>query len=218
MEKIIERYKTWTKGLGLPYSCKYVGDTDIEDIDEKTRTVKFYFSTFGVIDSYGEITGEGAFKKTMKENFKRIKHLKNHDRNLAVAKVREVGYDLKGAWMLSEFIDTQLSRESYEEYIKEVITEHSYGYDPIKWHKENLNNQDVLILDEVRLWEASSLTGWGANPETPVIELKDIPKEELIKIVNNFSPEEKQNFLKSVKFDELEIKELLDIVKRNWSL
>lgn len=61
------------------------------------RTVTGIASVFGNVDSYGDIVQRGAFKKTVQENARRIRHLWMHDPyqppTAVVRSLREVGTD-----------------------------------------------------------------------------------------------------------------------------
>jgi len=49
-----------------------------------------------------------------------------------------------------------------------LITEHSIGFQVVNESKK----QDYNEITEVKLWEGSSLTAWGANPLTPLTDMK----------------------------------------------
>ena len=54
-----------------------------------------------------------------------------------------------------------------------LITEHSIGFKTIKEDKKS----DANYMTEIRLWEGSSLTAWGSNPETPITGTKGLNME-----------------------------------------
>jgi uncharacterized protein len=157
---------------------KYL-DSPVKDIDEK-GIVTFYFSKFDNIDSDNDITKKGAFAKTIVENAKRIKHVKNHDIYVVPGVLKELGEDDFGAWARSQLIlSTQTGHDTFEEYKAGAITEHSFRFDYIKF-EDIADPQDkynrVRTVTEYKLWEVSSLTGWGANEMTPVIDIKSEAK------------------------------------------
>jgi HK97 family phage prohead protease len=179
-------------------------DKEIKDIDDK-GVVSFYFSAFDNVDSDNDITKRGAFSKTMVENRKRIKHVKNHDISLVPGVIKELGEDAVGAWARSQLIlGTQTGHDTYEEYKAGAITEHSFRFDYMKYEDiadPNDKYSRIRTVSEYKLWEVSSLTGWGANEMTPTIDVKGEAKlwhdlEVLLKLKNgDFSDE----YLKKVE-------------------
>ena len=152
-------------------------DGGVKDVDEK-GIVTFYFSVFNNLDSDNDITKPGAFLKTIKENKDRVRHFKNHNTNLAVGVIKELGEDEYGAWARSQLIlGTQNGKDTYEEYKAEAIKEHSFGFDYIKYNDVRPEGGDpwdrTRTVTEYKLWEVSSLTTWGANELTAVIDIKN---------------------------------------------
>lgn len=141
----------------------------LKDIDEK-GIVTFYYNAFGNVDSDEDISLLGSHKKSQSENKNRIKHFKNHNIYQTPGVIQELGEDNFGAWARTKMIlGTSLGNDTYEEYKAGAITEHSFGYDVINATK-NVKNQRVI--SEYKIWEVSSLTGWGANELTPVTDIK----------------------------------------------
>ncbi len=63
----------------LEYKGVNAGPDSIKDIDEKSGIVTGYFSIFGNKDSDSDVITKGAYKKTLSENYSRVKHLYQHD-------------------------------------------------------------------------------------------------------------------------------------------
>ena len=142
----------------------------LKGIEESKGIVEFYFSAFGNKDSDGDIMEKGSFKKSIKENLSRIKHFKNHDPHLAVGRILELHEDSKGAYAVSQMSKSTLGQDTLIEYKEGIITEHSHGFQTIR---ENYSNEkSANIISEVKLWEVSSLTAWGANSNTPTTGIK----------------------------------------------
>ena len=162
------------------------------DLNVKQGIVTGYFSKFNNVDSDGDIIRPGAFTKTIKENgpessLPRIKHLLNHDPSLplgVLTSLKEDGYGL--------LYESQVgSHELGEDFIKMVesglITEHSIGFKIIKRNQiqsyENYIKNPSLgqyEITEIKLYEGSSLTAWGANPYTPITSLKSANDMDLL--------------------------------------
>jgi HK97 family phage prohead protease len=154
------------------------------DMNPMQGIVTGYFSKFNNVDSDGDIMKPGAFTKTISEqgpssSQPRIKHLLNHDPSLPLGKLLTLKEDSYGLYYESQ-IGTH---EGGEDFIKMVesglITEHSIGFKIIKRNQiqsyENyLKNPSLgqFEITEVKLYEGSSLTAWGANSLTPITSLK----------------------------------------------
>jgi HK97 family phage prohead protease len=153
------------------------------------RTVVGYPSIFGNIDSGADRVWKGAFKKTLKENASRVQHLWQHDfgspPTAKIVSLREVGTDELPVEIIQKFPEVTGGLELTREYLRSsradeilegikagVITEMSFGYDPIKWDYEELDGKEaglryniVRNLRELRLWDTSDVN-WGMNSAT----------------------------------------------------
>ena len=159
------------------YSIKSI-DADIKDIDTVKGVVTGYFSSFGNVDSDGDMILPGAFKKTLQENGpesikQRILHLYQHDATRPVAKPSVLKEDMKGLYFESTIAKTRDGLDLLEMYEKGIIDEHSIGFRTVKEQKKDNHNE----LIELKLWEGSSVT-WGANPETPFMGMKSLTPQQ----------------------------------------
>ena len=165
---------------------------EIMDMNPKQGIVTGYFSKFNNVDADGDIIRPGAFTKTIKEqgpqsSLPRIKHLLNHDPSLPLGVLKSLNEDNYGLAYESQIG----SHEGGEDFIKMVesglITEHSIGFKIIKRNQiqsyENyLKNPSAgqYEITEIKLYEGSSLTAWGANPLTPITSLKSMNDVDLL--------------------------------------
>ena len=147
------------------------------------RVVTVAVNAFGNMDSQGDISVQGSFTKTLKENFGRIKHFLNHDTDKLIGCPLEGREENGYLVMVSEMANTQLANdvlELYKLYDKNQRTlEHSIGVEAMQRDKENPSK--VL---QWRLWEYSTLYSWGANEKTPLLgikrdDLQKFPKKSL---------------------------------------
>ena len=167
------------------YTIKDITITsEIMDMNPMQGIVTGYFSKFNNVDADGDIMKPGAFTKTISEQGPasaqpRIKHLLNHDPSQPLGKLMTLKEDEYGLYYESQ-VGTH---EGGEDFIKMVesglITEHSIGFKIIKRNQiqsyENyLRNPSLgqFEITEVKLYEGSSLTAWGANSLTPITSLK----------------------------------------------
>jgi HK97 family phage prohead protease len=160
------------------YNTKSVSGTPV-DMEDSSRTITVYYSAFGNVDSDGDVITPGAFTKTLKENGpqgkNRVWHLMNHSTDKPVAKpfsLVEDGYGLKGQVKLP---NTTLGNDLYELYKDGHITEHSIGFQTTKSQSKSGYNE----ITEIKLFEGSSVL-WGANPNTPTVNVKSEMKSEVI--------------------------------------
>lgn len=144
---------------------------------------------FGNIDSYQDIVHKGAFVKTITEGFGRIRHLWMHDYyqppTATIKELKEIGRtDLPGP-VKEKFPEAKGGLVVVREYLEtprgnEILTglkadppaimEMSFGYDPVKFDFEEIEDGEakgtmVRNLREVRLYDISDVN-WGANEAT----------------------------------------------------
>lgn len=144
----------------------------LKSVDEK-GIVQFYANSFGKKDGDGDIITKGAFKKSLSENFNRVKHLLNHEKSIGVP--MEIVEDDFGLLVTSQLIlGKQIGKEAFEEYkvYAELnrSMEHSIGFKTIKNHTDKSMNANVIT--EVALFDVTTMETWGANPATPQVSVK----------------------------------------------
>lgn len=141
----------------------------ISDVDVKKGIVTGYFSSFDNMDSDGDVIRKGAFTKTIKENFQRVRHLLDHDATKSVGKIQMLQEDSKGLYYESKAGRHTLGRDFLLMVEDGLINEHSIGFVTIK--QKNMGGYNEIT--EVKLYEGSSLQGWGANEMTPITGMKN---------------------------------------------
>jgi len=146
------------------------------DLDKKGQ-VLIAVNAFGNVDSDNDISQPGSFKKTLKENFNRVRWFLNHDVTILLG-VPVKGFE-EGEYLIMQAqfnMEKQISRDTYEdyklydEYGKSL--EHSVGLQAIKWTYDE--NTGIRTIQEWKLWEFSTLTHWGANENTPLLGIKNV--------------------------------------------
>jgi HK97 family phage prohead protease len=188
------------------YQYKSFG-LSVKDVDAKEGIVTGYFANFNTLDSDGDIIRPGAFIKSIQENGPnsqrpRIKHLQNHDVNKPLGKLTELKEDSQGLAYESQVGTHNLGQDFIKMIESGLITEHSIGYSVIKRNQLQdyegyMKNPDAgwYELTELKLWEGSSLTGWGANMYTPLTGLKSEEKAAAIEKVFK----RRETLLKAIK-------------------
>ena len=168
-----------------PFGIGYVMPPvmEVKDVDAKEGIVTGYFAAFGNLDSHRDVIVQGAFAKTISEwgpkGRKRIAHLMDHNPTHRVAVIKELMEDAHGLRFVSKFLGQNHSkaRDALIEYEEGAITEHSIGFDLVKWEMDA--DADILKLTELRLYEGSGVT-WGANMDTPVVDIKALESDPLL--------------------------------------
>lgn len=180
------------KALHLPASIK--------DMDIKQGIVTGYAASFGTLDSDNDIIMPGAFAKTIKDQGPtsvqpRIKHLLNHNTSQPLGSPMVLKEDATGLYYESKIGNHALGVDFLKMVESGLITEHSIGFATVK---KTVINPDAdwkdrqTHLHELKLWEFSSLTAWGANQYTPLTGAKAMKSVEdrmdnLIKAIRNGS-------------------------------
>lgn len=200
---------------------------DVKGIDDKEGIVLAYANVYNHEDSDGDISAPGAFRKTVSENFKRIRVLKDHmptvtlgvplkmDANDPVGLLTETKFNLKKEVARDMFTDIQLMKENG------LNAELSIGYGVV-----GRDEKDKRIIKEYKLWEYSFLSSWAANELSTVQDIKSIKSHygflELLQKAYNLDYSDNrlrqiETILKSLhkgpEDDHLEVQPIVDAIK-----
>jgi len=187
--------------LSMPYAVKGDTSGHKAEVDTTRRTVDLVANTYYYFDTYGDVLLSGCCAKSIQERGPKssmpgkIKHLSNHDLRKGVARpdmIEETtinGMEVLHAnsWM-SETTDGEQTLIKYNEGL---IDQHSIGFNYVTltfiepeseaWDEmlAKLINPDDAIkagfmwaVSEIKLFEYSSLDGFGANRLTPFLGVK----------------------------------------------
>lgn len=157
------------------YAFKKVSH-EVKDLDETKGIVRAYANVYNIEDSDGDISVEGSFKRTVNNNFKRIRVLKDHNSTISLGVPLEMdANDSYGLNTLSQFnMKKEVSRDMY--YDIQLMAENklnaelSIGYD----RDVKRDQKDRRKITEYKLMEYSFLTSWAANELSLVTDLKNI--------------------------------------------
>jgi hypothetical protein len=167
------------------------GGASFKDVDEKKGVITGYFAHFNNEDSDGDTIIPGAFSKTIKEqgpqsSRPRIKHLRNHLIYEPVGTIEVLKEDTQGLYYESRPGTHSIGQDTIKMIESGLITEHSIGFETVK---KQVVDPDAdwrnrkQILQELKLWEGSLLTGWGANEMTGGATMKSMGKEAYIQMI-----------------------------------
>lgn len=170
---------------------------DIVDVDTSGRTIVAYVSKFGNIDRDGDMMMQGCYKKSIIERGKsgtdELFHLSNHriqpEYVLSKPIFEEDSFGLK---MTSKILCTEHGEDIIKMYDAGIINQHSVMFTVPngQWRVVGEGKDAYTEILQAKLYEGSTVL-WGANPETPTIEVKNLFKEvynnDLTKAFNHFS-------------------------------
>jgi uncharacterized protein len=201
------------------FLTKNVSSGAIKDVDSATGTVTGYFSIFGNVDSDGDIVMPGAFKRSLNNNYKRIKHLNQHRSYEPLSATKNdnlvVKEDDKGLYFESKISKTSYGKDTILLYLDGVLDEHSIGYEVTKSRDSDTQfvtsrwdpakQVPVKELIELYLWEGSTVT-WGANKNAGTSSVKSLTKEQAFEKMNGIL-----KAIKNGKYEQEEIFEMLEL-------
>ena len=144
----------------------------ITDLDAKGRVV-VAANAFGNVDVQKDMSLKGSFSKTIKENFNRVKWFLNHDTTQLIGVPIEATETDKYLQITGQLnLNKEIGRNIYEDYKlyaeHNKSLEHSIGVD----YQDGYMEKGIRKVTQWKLWEYSTLTNWGANPDTPMLGLK----------------------------------------------
>ena len=148
---------------------------DIKDFDEAKGVVRAYANTYDFKDSDGDISAKGSFDKTISENYKRIRVLKDHIPTISLGVPLEI--DIKDSYGLLTTTKFNLKKEVSRDMFTDIQlmkenglnAELSIGYNIIRRDEKNQS-----IIKEYKLFEYSFLSSWAANEMSTVEDIKSL--------------------------------------------
>jgi len=148
---------------------------DLKDLDTAKGVVKAYANVYNYKDSDGDISAYGSFDKTVNENFKRIRVLKDHNPTMMIGVPLAIDTkDSYGLLTTTQFnLKKDLGRDMFEDvklmHENNLNAELSIGYKVLQRDQKNKS-----IITEYKLGEYSFLSSWGANHLSTVQGIKSI--------------------------------------------
>lgn len=152
--------------------------TKTQNVDEQ-GIVTVAVNGIGIEDCQGDISMPGSFDNTLKNDMQRMRWLLNHDITQLLGVPLE-GCEKDGNLVMVGKINLnkQIGRDTYADYKLFAengrTLEHSIGV--IAMQRDEADARKVL---EWKMYEYSTLTGWGANPQTFLVDLKSATREQV---------------------------------------
>lgn len=200
----------------------------LKDLDETKGEVLAYANAYNNEDSDKDISEYGSFNKTVSENFKRIRVLKDHNPTMMIGVPLSI--DTKDTYGLLTHTKFNMNKDLGRDMFTDVKLMHdnglnaelSIGYKVMQRDVKNRN-----IIKEYKLMEYSFLSSWGANELSTVLGIKGIQSYygimELIQKAYNLDYSDNrlrqfETILKSLsdepsKTDTLQDKPIIDAIK-----
>jgi HK97 family phage prohead protease len=148
---------------------------DLKELDETKGVVIAYANTYNFKDSDGDISAYGSFEKTVSENFKRIRVLKDHNPTMMVGV--PLAIDTKDSYGLLTTSQFNLNKSLGKDMFTDVKLMHDSGLNAelsIGYKVMQRDQKDKSIIKEYKLMEYSFLSSWGANQLSTVQDIKSI--------------------------------------------
>lgn len=148
---------------------------DLKELDETKGVITAYANAYNFKDSDGDISAFGSFEKTVSENFKRIRVLKDHNPTMMIGVPLII--DTKDSYGLLTTTQFNMNKPLGKDMFTDVKLMHdnnlnaelSIGYKVLQRDQKNKS-----IINEYKLMEYSFLSSWGANELSTVQGIKSI--------------------------------------------
>jgi len=148
---------------------------DLKELDNTKGIVIAYANAYNFKDSDGDISAPGSFTKTVSENMKRIRVLKDHNPTITLGV--PLAIDTQDAYGLLTTTKFNLNKSVSRDMLSDITLMHqeglnaelSIGYNVIDRDKKNKS-----IITEYKLMEYSFLSSWAANELSTVQDIKNI--------------------------------------------
>jgi HK97 family phage prohead protease len=148
---------------------------DLKELDSSKGVIVAYANAYNNEDSDKDISAYGSFEKSVSENFKRIRVLKDHNPTMMIGVPLLI--DTKDSYGLLTTTQFNMSKDLGKDMFTDVKLMHdnnlnaelSIGYQVLQRDKKNKN-----IITEYKLKEYSFLSSWAANELATVQNIKGI--------------------------------------------
>lgn len=148
---------------------------DLKDINDSKGEIIAYANAYNNEDSDKDISAPGSFDKTVTENFKRIRVLKDHNPTMMIGVPLSI--DTKDTYGLLTHTKFNMNKAMGKDMFSDIKLMHesglnaelSIGYQVLKRDQKN-----KAIITEYKLMEYSFLSSWAANELATVQNIKGI--------------------------------------------
>ncbi len=148
---------------------------DLKELDETKGVVIAYANTYDFKDSDGDISAKGSFNKTVSENFKRIRVLRDHNPTQMIGVPLNI--DTKDSYGLLTTTQFNMHKPLGKDMFTDVKLMHENGLNAelsIGYRVLQRDQKNKSIITEYKLMEYSFLSSWAANELSTVQDIKGI--------------------------------------------
>lgn len=148
---------------------------DLKDLDEKKGIVVAYANAYNNKDSDGDISAYGSFNKTVSENFKRIRVLKDHNPTMMIGVPLSI--DVNDGYGLLTTTQFNMNKPLGKDMLSDIKLIHEAGLNAelsIGYKVMQRDQKNKAIITEYKLMEYSFLSSWAANELATVQNIKGI--------------------------------------------
>ena len=148
---------------------------DLKELDEAKGVIIAYANAYDFKDSDGDISAKGSFDKTVNENYKRIRVLKDHNPTKMIGVPLSI--DTKDAYGLLTTTQFNMNKPLGKDMFTDVKLMHDNGLNAelsIGYQVINRDAKNKSIISEYKLMEYSFLSSWAANELATVQGIKGI--------------------------------------------
>lgn len=150
----------------------------INDVDMGKREAVIAFATYGTFDRDGDRANKGMMTKSWNE-FTDVRFFENHEKKRAPGKILKLWEDSEHAFAQTKLGTHTLGDDVLKMMDEGIITDSSYGFDPIKATKIPGKGRD---FKEIFHKEVSVLTHWGAHPGSKVVSVEKEWENEVLEL------------------------------------
>jgi HK97 family phage prohead protease len=148
---------------------------DLKELDDAKGVVVAYANAYNNKDSDGDVSAFGSFDKTVVENFKRIRVLKDHNPTMMIGVPLKI--DTSDAYGLLTTTQFNMNKPLGKDMFTDIQLMHTSGLNAelsIGYRVIARNPKNESIITEYKLMEYSFLSSWAANELATVQDIKGI--------------------------------------------
>jgi len=148
---------------------------DLKNLDETKGIITAYANAYNNLDLDGDISAPGSFDKTVNENYKRIRVLKDHNPREMVGVPLTI--DTKDAYGLLTTTQFNMNKPLGRDMFTDVKLMHDNGLNAelsIGYSVVQRDAKNKALITEYKLMEYFFLSSWAANELSTVQDIKTI--------------------------------------------